>query len=148
MEQSPKSLFQFEARFRWSDLDPVGHVRHTVYYDLCATQRTEALQRLGIDMASMQRASLAPVLFKESCSFRRELHFGDSVLIEFSLRGSRDRGSRFAFMHRFLRGGELCAELEVEGAWIDLKTRKLGSIPEDWALKFDEIPKSSEYREL
>jgi acyl-CoA thioester hydrolase len=126
----------------------VGHVRHTVYYDLCATQRTEALARLGIDMAGMQAAGLAPVLFKESCAFKRELHFGDRVRIEFVLLGMRDRGSRFAFRHRFLRADEVCAELEVEGAWIDLRTRRLGSIPEDWAAKFEQIERSPDFRTL
>jgi acyl-CoA thioester hydrolase len=30
---------------RWSDLDPVGHMKHSVYYDLAASQRIELYEK-------------------------------------------------------------------------------------------------------
>ncbi|MBI1315444.1 thioesterase [bacterium] len=149
MSHAPEfTAMETEVQFRWSDLDVLGHVRHTVYYDLCASLRTRAMNALGIDIKAMQAAGVAPVLFREQCLFKRELHFGDTVRIDMELSGMRDGGARFAFVHRFWRGETLCAELEVEGAWLNLQERKLSALPEEWHSKFEGIGRSPNFRAL
>lgn len=133
---------------RWSDLDPVGHIRHSVYYDLCASMRLEMLQQIGLGIREMQHMGIGPVLFKESCSFRRELHFGDSITLNFQLMGLSPDLGRFAFRHEFWKGETFCARLEVIGAWIDLKERKLTLPPASMAERMQLLPKTDDFTEV
>ena len=40
--------FEQNITVRWSDLDPNGHVRHSVYYDYGAQARIAYMQKQGI----------------------------------------------------------------------------------------------------
>jgi hypothetical protein len=42
--------FSKQLSFRWSDLDPNFHVRHSAYYDFGAQHRIEILESLGLTM--------------------------------------------------------------------------------------------------
>lgn len=122
--------FSQTCSFRWSDLDPVGHVRHSVYYDFCAQLRTKALAHYGISLQTMQQHGMGPVLFEEKAVFKREMHFGDIISLNLQAKGFRTDFNRFAFIHHFERAdGTLCATVEVLGAWMDLRARKLGALP-------------------
>ena len=46
--------FSKELSFRWSDLDPNFHVRHSAYYDFGAQHRIEILESLGLTMKVMR----------------------------------------------------------------------------------------------
>ena len=84
MELQPP--FRTPVHLRWADIDANFHVRHSVYYDLCAQQRTEALEELGITLDMMKEGHFGPVLFREECTFRRELKLHDVILLEIFLR--------------------------------------------------------------
>ncbi|MFN9326753.1 MAG: acyl-CoA thioesterase, partial [Flavobacteriales bacterium] len=95
------SPFRTRLNLRWADIDANFHLRHSVYYDLCAQQRMEALASVGITMALMKEQHLGPVIFREECTFRREIGLHDEVYVDLSLRGlSRDH-ARFSFAHTF-----------------------------------------------
>ena len=42
--------FSKHLTFRWADLDPNFHVRHSVYYDCAAQHRMEILDSLGLNL--------------------------------------------------------------------------------------------------
>ena len=75
-------IFRQKIQVRWSDLDPNGHVRHSVYYDYGAQIRIAYLQQLGFDIAWMSRNGLGPVLFREEAKFHRELNSGDELVVD------------------------------------------------------------------
>ena len=105
--------FETTVQFRWSDLDPNFHVRHSVYYDICAQLRTQALGAIGFSLEFFAKNKIGPVLFKEECAFRREIRFGDTIKVNVAaLKLSKD-GGRFSFVHEFTREGELCARLAL-----------------------------------
>ena len=57
--------------------------------------------------------------------------------------------SRFSFRHIiFKENGVKAAEVNVDGAWLDLKTRKLVTVPADWQSFLDRIPTSEDYVEV
>ena len=43
---------------RWSDLDPVGHMKHSVYYDLAASQRIGMLHEVGLGIQELAAMGL------------------------------------------------------------------------------------------
>ena len=98
---------------RWSDLDPVGHLKHSVYYDLAASQRIGLLHEVGLGIQELAAMGFGPVLFKEVCTFRREIRSSDQAHITAQLIGLSDDLGRFAFRHEFFKGEVFCARLEV-----------------------------------
>lgn len=140
------AAFRSRLHLRWADIDANFHLRHSVYYDVCAQQRMEALTAQGISLAVMKEHHFGPVLFREECTFRREIKLEDEVYIDLHLRHlSRDHG-RFSFQHTFTKAdGTHCASLIIEGAWMDTRLRKLCVPPGIAVVALDHIPRSPEF---
>jgi acyl-CoA thioester hydrolase len=138
--------FRTRLHLRWADIDANFHLRHSVYYDLCAQQRMEALASVGITLGLMKEQHLGPVIFREECTFRREIGLHDEVNVDLSLRGlSRDH-ARFFFAHTFTKAdGTYCATLIVEGAWIDTRLRKLTTPPPLAIDALDHLPRTADF---
>jgi acyl-CoA thioester hydrolase len=130
-------------QIRWSDLDPNFHLRHSVYYDWGAYCRVEFLSEHGLDAHLMQQLGIGPILFREECTFRREIRSGDEAMITLALwRGRRDF-SRWSFRHDIFKNGDtLAATLIVDGAWMDVNQRKLCTPPEHVHHIFESMPKA------
>jgi acyl-CoA thioester hydrolase len=47
--------------------------------------------------------------------------------------------------HRILRGDELAATLEVDGAWLDLRARKIVAPPPDLVRAFDTMGRTEDF---
>lgn len=132
---------------RWSDIDPNMHMRHSVYYDFGAALRTEIMSALGLGMKVFAQEKIGPVLFKEECVFRKEIHFGDTIYIDFELIGASRDSERFAFRHRFTtEDGSICAILTLNGAWMDTVKRKLTPPPPIMVESFHKIPKAEDFQ--
>lgn len=126
---TPPSPFRTRLHLRWADIDANFHLRHSVYYDVCAQQRMDALKQLGITLEWMRTNRIGPVLFREECVFRREIKLDDEVYVDLALR-PMDDPMRFSFIHTFSKAdGTYCATVTVEGAWIDTVRRKLAPAP-------------------
>ncbi|CAM3676778.1 putative thioesterase [Flavobacterium saliperosum S13] len=122
------SVFTKEISIRWSDLDPNFHMRHSAYYDFGAQHRIEILEQQGLTMRIMQQQHFGPVLFREECVFRKEIHMGDTITISTKMGKMKDDASRWTIVHELKNQlGQVCAVLSVDGAWIDTKLRKLAS---------------------
>lgn len=140
------SAYTKELSIRWSDIDPNFHLRHTSYYDFGAQLRTEMLAQLGITLQAMQEQAFGPVLFREECIFRREIKYGDQVSINLQLTQLRNDFSRFSIQHEFIRqDGTLCAVLNVDGAWMDTKIRKLAPPPQIGIDAINALPKADNF---
>ena len=74
--------FTKEISFRWSDLDPNFHVRHSAYYDFGAQHRIEILEELGLTLRVMQTQGFGPVLFRDECVFRKELKLSAPAILQ------------------------------------------------------------------
>lgn len=122
------SVFTKEISIRWSDLDPNFHMRHSAYYDFGAQHRIEILEQQGLTMRIMQQQHFGPVLFREECVFRKEIHMGDVITISTKIGKMKDDASRWTIVHELRNQlDELCAVISVDGAWMDTKLRKLAN---------------------
>jgi acyl-CoA thioester hydrolase len=88
----------------------------------------------------MLKLHFGPILFREECTFRREIHFGDDINIDTMLVESRPDYSRWTMRHRIMRGEEVCATIIIEGAWLDTNIRKLTAPPEVGAAALALLP--------
>jgi acyl-CoA thioester hydrolase len=139
-----KSHYSFEVR--WSDLDPNFHVRHNVYYDWAATARILCLNHAGFGAAFMAKHYLGPILFREEAIFKKEIHFGDTVVVNLQLVKSRRDFSRWSWTHEIIKNGDtLAAIVNVDGAFIDTQLRKLTIPPDSMTPLFEQLPKPGEF---
>ena len=138
--------FRTLVHLRWADIDANYHLRHSVFYDLCAQQRIAALQSVGLTMDVMKEQHFGPIIFREECIFRREIKLSDEVYLELAVRHlSRDHG-KWAFAHTFAKvDGTHCATSNVEGAWMDTQLRKLTAAPERIARSMDLLPRTPDF---
>jgi acyl-CoA thioester hydrolase len=72
--------FSKQLSFRWSDLDPNFHVRHSAYYDFGAQHRIEILESLGLTMKVLQTGHFGPILFREEY-FQKEIGLSDTIFM-------------------------------------------------------------------
>lgn len=137
--------FAQDIHIRWSDLDPNFHVRHSVYYDWAAQLRTQFIVQHGLTPAVMQKHQFGPVLFREEALFKRELKFGDHLTMNCMASKLRQDYSRFSMRHHLLRGEELCAIVNIDGAWIHTQTRKLIAPPEVGVNMVEAMPRTEDF---
>lgn len=131
---------------RWSDLDPNVHLRHSVYYDWGALSRIEFLYSLGLTSAVMQENHFGPILFREECVFKRELHLGDQVTINLVLLRAKRDYSRWGIRHEIIKNGNtISAVLTVDGAWINIQERKLFVPTSLVSDVFSQMPRAAEF---
>lgn len=121
------ATFSKQLSFRWSDLDPNFHVRHSVYYDFGAQHRVEIMEELGLTLRAMQKEHIGPILFREECVFRKEIKLADVITMQTKMAKMNADASRWSIVHELYRGDVLCAIITVDGAWMDTKLRKLAS---------------------
>ena len=118
--------FSRELQIRWSDLDPNGHLRHSVYYDWGTFCRISFFEHHQLSYNSLIDMNIGIVSFREECVFRKEIRLGDKVTIELELVKARRDFSRWSIRHNIFKNGDtLAAILTFDGAWIDLNKRKL-----------------------
>jgi acyl-CoA thioester hydrolase len=143
------SDFIQEQRVRWSDLDPNGHVRHSVYYDWGASCRLGMLETLGVGVAWLAARGIGPVLFREEARFLREIRHGDEIRIDLAIAGLSEDQRKWRIRHRVLRAdGDVAALLEVDGAWLDLRARRISPPPAELSAAFTGLPRTEDFAAL
>ncbi len=115
---------------RWSDCDPNMHVRHSAYYEYGAHSRISYFDSIGFGADQMDQLKIGPIIFKEECSFIKEIRPSESIKVNLLKGDFSEDGSRWVLHHEiFNQNNEKSAHISVKGAWIDLQQRKLAVPP-------------------
>ena len=131
---------------RWADLDPNLHLRHSVYYDYGAFCRISFLNSQGLTPGFMMEHNIGPILFREESIFRKEVRLGDKLQIDLRLAGASPSFSRWTIKHNIIKNDNIVAAvITVDGAWIDIKRRKLATPPEEVFSTFNEMPRTEDF---
>lgn len=143
------STFSIPVHLRWADIDANRHLRHSVYYDFGAAARIGLLSQYGLTSQKLEELQIGPILFREEAVFRREIHLEDKITITVEMYKAAEDFSRWSLRHEFLKeDGTLAATVNIDGAWLDLKLRKLAR-PDAFIQKvFSEFPKSGDFEWL
>ncbi|HLU17875.1 MAG TPA: thioesterase family protein [Edaphocola sp.] len=129
----------------WSMIDINGHLRHSAYADLAAQARVNVLVDLGLDKAAM-KLGLGPILFREELVYHKEIKPNDMVSVSVALKKFRQDGKRYTLVSEIYNAAQsLCATVTVDGAWLDIKTRKLAALPQELNDAFVKIPRTEDF---
>ncbi|MDD2983833.1 MAG: acyl-CoA thioesterase [Crocinitomicaceae bacterium] len=137
---------RYESKVMWAQMDANQHLRHSAYADFAAQARVEILENMGFDMKTMAKHLIGPILFREELKYLKEIRGTQKIHILTYMTKSQKNGSRWSLRHELYRqDGELSAIIEVDGAWMDLKIRKLGPLPEEFVHAFLLLDRSEDY---
>ncbi len=141
-------VMSYKVRFttRWADFDPNNHMRHSAYNDYAAESRVRFFNEHGLSLTEFHRLDIGPVLFREETNFYREIKLSEDITVEVFLKGLSKRGERFKFHHKvYKQNGVLAAEIDIFGAWMDLKARKLTTPPESIVQTYADLEKTQDF---
>lgn len=142
-------VFLRSLSVRWSDVDANRHMRHSAYADFGAYARLALFDHHGFDVDRMGQLGLGPILFREELRYRREVKMFETVEIACRLLGLSPGAERWSIEHTLRReDGELAATIVVDGAWLDLTTRKLCAPPEALMAVFTSLERSEGYADI
>ena len=134
---------------RWTDLDPNRHVSNSSLLDYMSHARVSMLEDEGIGQDDFAKHKLGPIVFHEHIYYFREALPGGSLYVSIDLKGLSKDGSFFEFEQNIYdEAGNNLVGYDIIGGWMDLKTRKITSRPEEVMKKFDGIERSADFREL
>lgn len=135
---------------RWSDLDANMHVRHSAYADYCATARLQCLAKFGFGMKDFSAHHVGPVLFKETLTYLKEIPPDVTVRVTMKMAGASADGRKWKIRHELFRSldGARAAVVEVEGAWMDTKARKIAPPPQKLKEAFETVERTEDYIQL
>ena len=132
---------------RWAGMDPNRHLRHSVYLDYATQTRVALFSDYGLPLDEIAKTGLGPILFREEIKYLREVNGREEVTVNSELDRMYEDGSRWSFFHRMFKNGDTpVAELTVDGAWLDLETRKLGEPTEKMMEVMKQYPRSEDFR--
>lgn len=135
-----------EAKVMWSQVDANMHLRHSAYADFAAQARLEILEQMDFGADILARLKIGPILFREELQYLREVRPNDTVRVTCALSKCREDGARWSFQQKIFRGDNVQAALiNVDGAWIDMHTRKLTALPPDVVALFLTLPKTGDF---
>lgn len=141
--------FSIKLTPRWSDIDANRHMRHSAYADFGAQARMAFFEAAGYNHERFESLMVGPILFREELIYRREIGLGEDVVVDVRIAGLSAQGDRWAIEHRLFKPGEvLAAKIIAEGAWLDLKQRKLVVPPPELAQAFQAMPRSESFQEI
>lgn len=140
------SVFFTKINVRWSDCDMNQHVRHSAYYDYGAHSRIRFFNENGYSSSQLKQLNIGPIIFKEECSFIKELKLNDVVTVNILKGEVNENGSRWTFHHElFNQKKEKVAHVTLNGAFLNLVKRKLTIPPEKLAEALKNLPIGEKY---
>jgi acyl-CoA thioester hydrolase len=140
--------YQKTFEVRWTDCDPNGHLRASLYAELCTHVRFSFLTENGFSYAELVARKLGPVVLHDETDYLRELRLGDVATIDLRLLGLSDDGSRWRLVHRIFRpDGATAAKHKLNGGWLDLSQRKLTVPPDELAAVLRKLERVEKLRE-
>ncbi len=133
----------YEGKIIWAMTDANGHLRHSAYADFAAQARIGALDQVGLTKA-MFKNKIGPILFREELIYYKELHMSDTVKVSAELVKVRSDYSRYSIKSIVYRAsdGQKCAEVNIDGAFLDLEKRKLATLTDELKELFEQLPKT------
>lgn len=136
----------YTTKILWSQIDSNQHIRHSAYADIAATARLELLRAGGVTLEVLAKEMFGPVLFKEELVYCKEIRGVQEVTVKSFLKRIERNYSKWSIVSEIYReDGELSCIVTVDGAWIDLRLRKVTSLPEKFRTAFLEVPKTEDF---
>jgi len=109
------------VKVRFYELDPYGHLNHSVYVQLFETGRIELLDAVGLGLSDLDEQGYRFVVTNIETTFVKSVEAGDSLVVETEVVETRRASS--IWHQRILRGDDVMATQQVRAAITDSNGR-------------------------
>ena len=134
---------------RWSDIDANRHLSNAAYINYMSHTRMAFLVERGFTQKTLMKHNLGPIVFYEHVYYFKELMPQDQARVYLQLKGLSEDGMFFSFEHNiYNQDGKHSVQCEMLGSWIDLKTRKLTSLPDHLHDLMEDLDKTEDFKVL
>ncbi len=134
---------------RWSDLDANGHVNYSAYINAAADLRYHFFSERNFPPEKFEELGIGPIYTAIHAWFLREVRMGETVTITYALSGLSPQGSRWKVQHDILKPNRKKAvSLEIEGAILNLTTRKPAFPAPELMQTFNLVPRAKDFEVL
>jgi acyl-CoA thioester hydrolase len=141
--------YSMDYQIRWSDLDANGHVNYSAYIDAAGDLRYRFFSERDFPPSTFVELGIGPVYTAIHAEFLREVRIGETVTITYLLSGLSPQGGRWKVQHDILKSsGKKAVNLEIEGAILNLTTRKPALPTPELMQTFDLIPRAKGFEVL
>lgn len=142
-------MYTKEFDIRWSDIDANRHLANSAYVNFMSHTRMGFMIENGLSQKEMVTYNIGPVVFHEQLFFFKEAFQGRPITVTFELGGASEDGMFFKFVHNFYDyKGRNLARGTMQGAWIDLTTRKTIALPDGLKPMLTNAPKTADFKIL
>ncbi len=139
--EAPLTVYEKHVEVRWSDCDANGHMRHSAYLDIATHVRFAYLAERGYTAERFHEQGIVPAIMAEQLRYLREVRHPETVRVDFNLEAFSDDGARWKVFHTLYKAnGKRAAIVQVEGAFLDIKTRKMRTPPQDLVELMQDLP--------
>ena len=133
------SRFEQKVLIRETHLDVFGHVNNATYLTIFEDARWDFLFSLGIDIHSIKKAQIGPVILECQVKFLREIRAREEIIVtvEPLMENITERSKVFLMKQQmFNQKGELACDGVLTFGVFDLQNRRLILPPMEWRKAF------------
>jgi len=142
-------MYLKDFEIRWSDIDANRHLANSAYLNFMSHTRMAFLMQLGFDQKTLAQHEIGPVVFYEHMYYFKEAFPGRPIKVSMEVMGMSEDAKFFEFHHNFYDyKGRNFAHCEMMGAWMDLKTRNLTGLTNEFLKSFSGVEKGEGFRVL
>ncbi len=142
-------MYKKEFEIRWSDVDANGHLANSAYVNYMSHTRVGFFKKANLSLEELLNTGIGPIIFSEQIYYFKESFLSETISVSLAVSGLSEDFRFFRFEHNFYnKEGKHLATCDVLGSWIDLKTRKLATLPEHLKLIIDQFPKADHFKVL
>lgn len=142
-------MYKKEFEIRWSDVDANRHLANSAYVNFMSHTRVAFFETHGFSLSNLTKFDISPVIFYEHIYYFKEAFLGMPITVSLEISGVSKDGMFFKVVHNFYNPkGENLAHCEMLGAWINLKTRELMALPEQFLKQMETFPKTDDFKIL
>ena len=115
-------MHQLDIKVRFCELDPYGHVNHSIYVQYFEAGRVEALDSVGMGLHVLQGdLGLTIIVAEIQTRFLKSAMLGDTVVIESGL--SKVGRVKATWLQRAVRGDEVLATQQMVSGCLSVEGR-------------------------
>ncbi len=142
-------MYLKEFEIRWNDIDANRHLANKAYIEFAAHTRMSFLNEYGFDQRTFSAHNMGPIVFYEHIYYFQEVFAGRPIRVSLELSGLSEDGKFFEFRHNYYdHKGRNFAHCEMMGSWIDLRTRKLISLPNEMLGLLEKVERPNNFKVL
>jgi len=137
MTKTTATLHQRTFTIEWGDMDALGHVNNSRYFDYFQQSRIDWLESIALDMKQLQ----GPVVVHVACTYLNPIVYPASLTVKSNVH-SLGRSS-FVMDHDLFQDEQLMAQGISKIVWIDYQKKISIPIPDKIRQLFQEIESKS-----